>query len=288
LTRDGGPDPFSGRAWLVRGAYGLKKGMAEIGGTTGIMNYNITGSMLNVDGYRDQSAYKADNARGKFLFTLSPKVKITAIAGWTDFFNQNPEGLNLDWFSADPKVLRRRANPDSYTFNEYQQVKRATTLLTGSIILNENLDLAVSTYYRRGKYKEAVPSSVIHRDFDTGGLSLQVNHKGNLGTIRNYLSAGFDLSLQSIDEFKHPNLGGAVEGPEFLSDQEMNQTGAGAFILDRMELGSHWGASAILRYDRVTNRLEDYLQAGGLDLSGKVAYKRVTGRLGLTWNPLRY
>jgi iron complex outermembrane receptor protein len=286
LTRDGGSDPVSGSALLVRSAYGLKKGLAGIGGTTGLMNYSVTGSMLSGDGYRDQSAYKADNARGKFAFTLSPTVKITAILGWTNFFNQNPEGLNLNWFSADPKVLRRRANPDSYTFNEYQRTKRATGGLTGSISLGEDLDLAFMAYYRRTQYTEAVPSSVIHRDFDSPGLTVQVNHSVDLGGYTNHLSAGIDLAWQAFDEIKHPNLGGAVEGPDFLANQKLTQTGAGAFILDRVEIGRNWGVSGIVRYDRVTNKLADYLQAGGVDLSGKVAYNRPTGRVGVTWNPL--
>ena len=286
LTRDGGPDPVSASALLGRSAYGLKKGLAGIGGTTGLMNYSVTGSMLSGDGYRDQSAYKADNARGKFAFTLSPTVKITAIVGWTNFFNQNPEGLNLNWFSADPKVLRRRANPDSYTFNEYQRTKRATGGLTGSIGLSEDLDLTFTAYYRHTQYTEAVPSSVIHRDFDSPGFTLQANHHVDLGGFKNHLSAGVDLAWQAFDEIKHPNLGGAVEGPAFLADQKLTQTGAGAFILDRLEIGPNWEVSGIVRYDRVTNKLADHLQAGGVDLSGKVAYNRATGRVGVTWNPL--
>ena len=286
MTRGGGPDPVSGGATLVRGAYGLKKGQAAMGGTTGIMNYSLTGSMLTGDGYRDQSAYKADNARGKFAFTLSPTVKITAILGWTDFFNGNPEGLNLNWFSADPKVLRRRANPDAYTFNEYQKTQRTTGGLTSSIGLGANLDLAVSAYYRHTKYTESVPSSVIHRDLDTPGFTFQVNHKSGEGRTKNYLSAGVDYAWQAIDEFKHPNLGGAVEGPGFLSNQTMSQTGTGVFLLDRLELSPQWGVSGIVRYDRVANRLADHLQAGEVDLSGDVAYKRATGRIGVTWNPL--
>jgi iron complex outermembrane receptor protein len=286
LTNEGGPDPVSGDAYLIRGAFGLKKGLGEMGGTTGIMNYNISGSMLTGDGYRDQSAYKGDNARGKFAFTLSPTVKITAILGWTDYFNQNPEGLNLDWFSADPKVLRRRANPDSYTFNEYQKTQRATGGLVGSIGLGANLDLAVTAYYRHTKYTESVPSSVIHRDFDLPGFTFQLNHKAAWGELTNHLSAGVDSSWQSFDEIKHPNLGGAVEGPELLSDQTTTQSGVGIFVLDRLEIGPHWGVMASGRYDRVGNELADHLQAGGDDLSGQVAYKRATGRIGLTWNPL--
>jgi iron complex outermembrane receptor protein len=286
LTHDGGPDPVSAGAILVRGAFGLKKGLGEVGGTTGSMNYNITGSMLSGDGYRDQSAFKADNARGKFAFTLSPTVKFTAILSWTDYFNQNPEGLNLNWFSADTKVLRRRANPDAYLFNEYQKTQRATGGLIGSIGLGANLDLAVTAYYRQTKYTEAVPSSVIHRDFGLPGLALQVNHTSGEGRLKNHLSAGVDIARQSFDELKHPNLGGAVEGPEILADQTMTQTGAGIFVLERLEIGPHWGISAIGRSDWVTNRLTDHLQAGGADLSGKVAYKRLTGRIGATWNPL--
>ncbi|MBN1222011.1 MAG: TonB-dependent receptor [Candidatus Aminicenantes bacterium] len=286
LSHDGGSEPISSTASLVRGAYGFKKGFGRIGGTTGIMNYSISYSMLSGDGYRDHSEYKADNAHGKFAFTISPSVKITAILGWTAYLNQNPEGLNLDWFSSDPKALRRRANPDSYAFNEYQRTKRATGGLTGSIDLGVNLDLTVTAYYRFNEYTEAVPSSVIHREFDLPGFTFQINYSSGKGRMKNHLSAGIDCSWQSINDLKHPNLGGALEGPDILSDQRMFQSGAGIFVLDRLEIGPHWGVSVIGRCDQITNTLADHLQTGGIDLSGKVAYKRATGRIGVTWNPL--
>ncbi|HSA95264.1 MAG TPA: TonB-dependent receptor, partial [Acidobacteriota bacterium] len=286
LTRDGGADPLSGSAALVRGAFGLKKGFAEMGGTTGVMNYALSGSMLSGDGYRVWSAYKSDNARGKFAFTVSPKVKLTAVLGWTNFYNQNPEGLNLAWFSADPKTLRRQANPDSASKNEYQKTERGTGGVVASIELAKNLDLSATAYYRATKYAESVPSTVIHRDLETPGLMAQLNHQAAWGRLTNFLTAGADYAWQSIDETKYPNLGGAVEGPGPVADQTMTQTGAGAFVLDRLEIGPHWGVSASARYDRVTNKLVDGLRAGGIDLSGQVAYKRATGRLGLTWNPV--
>jgi outer membrane receptor for Fe3+-dicitrate len=154
LTRDGGPGAFYSDVFLSRGMYGLKKGQGEVGGTTGIMNYHVSGSMLSGDGYRDQSKYNGDNAYGKFRFNFSPTVKMTAILGYTDFFNQNPEGLNLSWFSADPSVLRRIANPDSYKYNEYQKTGRFTGGVTGTVGLAANLDLAVTAYFRHTKYTE--------------------------------------------------------------------------------------------------------------------------------------
>lgn len=286
FTRDGGSEPFSGSASLIRGAFGLKKGQAEMGGTTGIMNYHLSGSILDGKGYRDHSAYSADNLWGKFTFTLNPRVKITAVTGWTNFFNENPEGLNLAWFMDDVKTLRRRANPDAYSFNEYQRTRRLTSAVTTSVKFSDSLDFNASAYYRRTQYKEAVPSSVIHRGLDTPGLTLQLNHRAGQGKLKNYFSLGLDYSCQAIDEFKHPNLGEAVEGPAFLSDQNMYQNAVGIFLLDRVEAGPFWGVSGIVRFDRLSNRLEDHLQAGGVDLSGQVSFQRVTGRLGLTWNPL--
>ena len=282
LTRDGGPEPVSGSAFLTRGMYGLKKGLGEVDGTTGIMNYRISGSMLTGDGYRDQQKYNADNAYGKFKFDLGPSVKVTAVLGYTDYFNQNAEGLNLNWFSADPGRLRRKANPDAYKFNEYQQTRRFTSGVTGHVALASDLDLAMTAFFRHTKYTEAVPSSLIHRAYDTPGVSLQVNHRTGEGRFKNHLSAGVDLGWQTIDEFRRPNFGNAVEGPTLLSDQKMSQTSAGVFVLERVELGPQWGASLSLRYDNVTCKLDDRLGV----FSGDADYKKATGRLGLTWNPM--
>jgi iron complex outermembrane recepter protein len=285
LTRDGGPGSMSGRGYLAAGSYGFYKGQAEAGGTTGLLNYHLSGSGLKGTGYRDHTEYWADNFSGKFRFQAAPAVKLTAILGWTDYYNDNAEGLNLDWFGADPKTLRRKANPDAYKFNEYQKTGRFTSGLTGSIGLGSNVDLGVTAYWRHTKYAESVPSSIIHRGYDTPGLSFQVNYQAGQGWLKNHLSAGADFSWQTIDEHKNPNLGDAVEGPEILSDQTMSQSGAGLFLLDRMDLGAQWGLSLSLRYDRVTNKLDDRLKPGGLDFSGQADFDKPTGRIGVTWNP---
>lgn len=68
--------------------------------------------------------------------------------------------------------------------------------------------------------------------------------------------------------------------------QTMSQTGAGVFVLDRVELGPQWGASLSLRYEKVTNRLDDKFKASNIDLSGDASFEKATGRIGVTWNPL--
>lgn len=259
-----------------------------MGGTLGSLNYHLSGSTLTGDGYRDHSAYSADNFWSKFKLTPNSRVKITAVLGWTNFFNQNPEGLNLTWFMDNPKIQRRRANPDAYTYNEYQRTKRLTSGFNTHITLTESVEANFSLYYRRTNYTESVPSSIIHRTFHTPGLTGQLNFKSNLGNVISHLSLGLNYAWQSLDEYKHPNLGNAVEGPELLADQEMTQQSVGLFLLERLELSPQWGVSGVIRFDRIINKLQDQLQLGGQDLSGEVAYQKVTGRLDLTWNPSHY
>ncbi len=156
----------------------------------------------------------------------------------------------------------------------------------GTAGLGGNTDLAFSAYFRKTKYKESVPSSLIHRGYDLPGFSLQVNHHSGEGRLKNHLSVGADLGWQNIDEYKRPNLGNAVEGPDKISNQTYSQSGAGVFVLDRVDLGPQWGVSLSLRYDKVTNKLDDILKAGGLDFSGDRSFKKATGRIGVTYNPL--
>ena len=101
LTDDGGPAPIAADAYLGAGSFGFVKGLAEVGGTTGMMNYRIAGSYTSSNGYRDHTDFWADNFYGKFRFDVSSAVKVTAILGYTDFYNGNAEGLNLAWFSAE-------------------------------------------------------------------------------------------------------------------------------------------------------------------------------------------
>jgi len=303
LTRDGGAAPISADAFLSGGSYGFYKGMAEAGGTTGLLNYRVAGSYTHGTGYREHTKYWADNFYSKFRLDVAPTVKLTAVLGYTDFFNENAEGLNLDWISANVSEFRKLANPDAYTLseyrktpswyqqmfgvdrvpgNEYQRTGRFSSGLTGTIGLADNLDLALTAFYRHTKYTESVPSSLIHRGYDTPGASIQLNHNAGDGWLKNHLSAGGDFGWQTIDEIKHPNLGDAAEGSAVQSNQTMTQHSAGVFVLDRVELGPQWGVSLSLRYDNVTCKLADYV--GGL--SGDASYNKATGRLGLTWNPV--
>ncbi len=275
-TRDGGSDKAEGLGSLTGGSYGFWKGLGEVGGTSGSLNYRVSLSHNAGDGYRVHTAFDATNVYGKFRWDASPALHLTAIVAGTSFFNENAEGLNLTWLRED----RRQPNPDALTFNEYQKTRRATTGLSGQWAIAANQDLMFSAYLRHTTWTESVPSSVQHRIYNTPGAILQYSVHTRGRRSSNHFTVGTDVDWQGIDDTRHPNLGLAQEGPDLLADQRITQRSVGLYALDRVEIGPRWALMVDLRSDRIRNELADRLQAGGVDLSGLATFDKTTGRIG--------
>ena len=263
------------------GSHGFWKAAARTGGQMGDLGYALSLSRAEGDGYRVHTAFDATNIYAKGEWQATDALHLTPIVGWTGFFNQNAEGLNLAWMAEN----RKQANPDATVFNEYQRTHRFTGGVVGAYEASETTRLDFNAYLRTTTYKEPVPSSVQHRSLTGPGATLQVSHHTGTGRVGHTLGAGTDVQWQTIDEYRHPNLGKAREGPEKLSDQTIDQSGMGLFLFDRVELGEAWGGMINLRYDRITNQLKDHLQAGGTDLSGDADFDHLTLRLGLSYSP---
>ena len=281
-TRDGSPGPVAGEVSASAGSNGFWKALAEAGGTEGSLNYRVSASRMMLDGYRVHTAADATNLYGKFAYDLKDGDRITAILAGTNFFNQNAEGLNIDQVHEDPT----QPNPDALTYNEYQHTRRGTVGVTGRFGVSANSDLDFSLYGRFWQWKESVPSSVQHRDYQSPGGFLQYSVRGHLGSLANVVSVGTDLDFQSINDYRRPNLGGAVEGAVVLSDQDIFQRGEGFYVLDRLEFARDWSAIAGLRYDSIDNVLTDNLRTVGVDKSGEKSFSKTTGRVGVAWNPM--
>lgn len=281
-TRDGGATPVAGDERLTLGSNGFWKAFTEVGGSTEGSNYRLSASRAMGDGYRDHTRFHATNLYGKIHFAPGSRLRLTLITAGTSYFNDNAEGLNLGWLRQD----RRMANPDALTFNEYQRTRRGTLGLTGSVEVTAEQKLSFALYYRDALYEESVPSSLIHRQFETPGGIFQYTFRVGGERFRQTISVGTDLDWQQIDELKRPNLGDAVEGPTVVTDQTYRQRSEGYWISDRVELARAWNLVLDLRHDRLRNELDDHLQAGGVDLSGETTFEKTTGRVGVAYNPV--
>ncbi len=280
-TADGGPDPLSLLTSGTYGTNGFQRLTGQLGGTANDVNYRVSYSHNRSDGYRVHTAFHGDNVYAKAHISPSAGLTLSPVLAYTSFYNQNAEGLNLGWLAED----RRQANPDALTFNEYIYTQRGVAGAVGQWDLSPTRVLSFDGYVRHTSFRESVPSSIDHRTMTSPGATLQYTAVGGSGALRHHVSVGTDVQWQTIDEYRHPNLGNAVEGAELVSDQTLSQSGVGVFALDHIELGGPWGAMVNVRFDRMGNTLDDHLRAGGIDLSGDANFSRATARAGVTYAP---
>lgn len=145
--------------------------------------------------------------------------------------------------------------------------------------------LNFTLFTRPWGYKEAVPSSVMHRTLTPLEGSMQYNFDTRGSTVSNFLGVGFDLGGQWIDGWAYPNMGNAVEGSTLVASGNTTQSHLATYVMDRLSFGPKWTLFMSGRWDRITNSFTDNLQANGLDLSGSRVFEKPTGRVGLSWSP---
>ena len=276
------PDlPLSAQVHSTFGSNAFWKGFGQFGGDVKDVNYSVSFSRALGAGYREHTHFWGDNVYGKVVYTPSSSILLTPIFGWTNSYHENPEGITLDQYRQDPK----QANPDAVPFNEYLETNRVTNGLTGLITLQPHHEIQFNAYVKRTLFTEANNRTFNHRSISTPGTSVQYSFKEGAPDdfIKNTFNIGTDLQWQSIDETRTENLNG-IEGTSALSREQIKQSGAGVFALDKVDIGAHWSAMMSLRYDKIQNTLNDLLK-NPYNLSGSADFSKTTGRVGITYSP---
>jgi iron complex outermembrane receptor protein len=281
LTQHSPNAPLFGEASGTVGSNNFWKGFGQFGGNLNTINYRVSFSRTMGDGYRDHTHFWGSNAYVKATYTPSSSLQLTPLLSWTDFYHENPEGINLLQYRQNA----RQANPDAIPFNEYLETNRVTYGLTGSIRFNDSHEVQFNGYVKRSLFTEANNRTFTHRTIMTPGASLQYSLRSGEAEnfIRNTVSIGTDVQWQTIDEHRLDNLH-AVEGDTIRSKEQIKQSGVGLFIIDKLSIGKNWGVMACLRYDNIQNELDDLLR-NPYDLSGDADFSKTTGRIGLTFSP---
>lgn len=94
-TNDGGPVPIEGEYNQIIGSNKFYKELGQLDGSQGNINYRLSFSREDGHGYRDHQAFWSNKLYEKINFNPSDKLSLSEIVSHTDYFQQNPEGLNL-------------------------------------------------------------------------------------------------------------------------------------------------------------------------------------------------
>lgn len=282
-TEDGFKKPFGVDGLFKYGTNNFWKGFFEFGGTADKVNYRVSSSRIMGDGYRDHTHFWGNNLYGKFNYQPVQNIKLTPILYYTDFYNENPEGINLEQYRVDPK----QPNPDAIPFNEYMETNRFTAGLTGKMDFEKNHFIDFNIYGKRTRYTEVNNRTFLRRILTTPGGSLQYTYSFGNKLVKNHISLGTDLQWQTISERRTDNLY-SYEGDTVRSQETIKQSTLSAFLIDRLEINSKFNVTGSVRYDRIKNELQDELKLGGIDLSGNKDFDKTTAKIGFTYSPFTY
>ncbi len=289
-TQNGGDKPFGGAAELTFGSHGFFKGLLQLDGSGKNIDYRLSYSRTSGDGYRDHQAFWGNNLYEKINFHPSQKITISQIYVHTDYFHQNPEGLNLGQLD-NPK----QANPDANPFNEYQKTNRTTFGMIGTFKINDMNDVSVTGYIRNWNYKETSNKAAEYRNYSVPGASAQYNLHIGKEKVKNNFSVGVDLKWQTIGIYKlqsgsDPDRKEStdetnIETDSLLANQLIDQNSIGAFLLYKLEAGK-LSVLANVRYDKMNNELTNKMMALDTAVTNK-DYSRPTGRIGVNYSFMR-
>lgn len=215
---------------------GFRKSLAQVDGSQQQNDYRLTFSRTNGNEYRDHQAFWGNKLYEKINFKPSPRINITQILSYTDFFHQNPEGLNLEQFNN-----LKQANPDVNPFNEYQKTKRTTLGFNGNFAFSKLHDEEVTAYLRSWNYKETSNKSAEYRSINNPGATFQYNLHLTSERLSNHLSIGIDYKYQQIDMYKLQSATNPqrvesidetnIETDSILANQIISQQNSGFFAL---------------------------------------------------------
>lgn len=286
-TKDGGKKPFGGEISLTGGSNGYHKSLFQVDGSKEDVDYRVSYSRTDGDGYRDHQAFWSNKLYEKINFHPGKNLTITQILSRTDYFQQNPEGLNRGQFDN-----LRQANPDACPFNEYQKTNRITAGILGSYKIGAMQDIQASAYLRSWNYKETSNKAAEYRNYTVPGASVQYNLHLGTGNIRNHFSIGTDLKWQNIAMHKLQSAANPlreesidetnIETGLLLANQVISQNSSGAFGLYRLEAGK-FNLMGSIRYDEMDNSLTDKMVALDTATTSK-DFTKVSGRIGASYS----
>jgi iron complex outermembrane receptor protein len=263
-TKSGGENNFGGTFSQALGSNGFNKTLVQIDGTQNTTDYRLSYTREAGDGYRDHQAFWSNKLYEKVGFQLSDKISVIQILSHTDYFHQNPEGLNLEQLD-NPK----QANPDACPFNEYQKTNRTTFELTTTYNINKNQNIHSYAFYKTWNYKETSNKCAEYRDYTDPGAGLQYNFNAQTGKLKHHFSLGADFKWQNINMHKFQSAANPlrvenidetnIETDSLLANQIIKQQNTGIFAIYNLELGK-LNIIGNIRYDNINNELTDKMK----------------------------
>ncbi len=289
FTEEGEGPPKLGFS-LAGGSFGTSRIGARASGSSGAVDYLLSTSRFNTDGWRDHSAAQREIANGKLGFQLDDGHKLTLIANSVHLYAQDPLGLSAEQYALNP----RGVDPAATLFNTRKRVDQtqAGLLYERRIDADNTLRMMVYGGERQTTQFQSIPvgaqasplqaGGVIDLTRNYGGIDVRWSAKLQLADRPFELVAG--LGYDSLRERRagFENFVNRPAAPPLLGVQgrlrrdERNEVrNLDPYVQGTWHVAERWTLEAGVRRSTVRFDSQDrYIVGRNLDDSGSARYRQ--------------
>jgi iron complex outermembrane recepter protein len=279
---------------VMFGSDDTKRQILNASGTNENIEYLLSVSNFETDGYRDHDNGQKEAATAKFKFNISEDTKLTTLVNWFDQKAQDPLGLTRAVAFSDPES----AGVGATTSNTRVYRNHAQVGFNLEHAINENNTINLMTYVgtRENLQYLALPSSPpvnangraseISRDF--WGSDIRWDNKGNLSSMPYNISFGINYGKMN-DARTDINADNGVKrilGTPFSLNRDEDNIAKNfdQYIQGKLSVTDNVDIHAGVRHTKVNLEVKDHLITGtNPDNSGHVEYQKTTPVIGAVW-----
>jgi iron complex outermembrane receptor protein len=278
ISEGGTPDPYI-EVRAAEGGYGFQKTQIKAGGEGERLNYLVSFSDQEMDGYRAQSAYENQLVTGRFDLDLGKDRSLLTVVNYTDQpVSDDPGGLTAAGVVTDP----RAAAPLNLQFDAGESLEQTRLGFVYSMPVGERGTLKARNYYAWRDFGNLLPTLNqgivdLDREFIGGGVSY--DYDGFWLDRPNRFVAGVDIDDQDDDRRRYNNNSG-VQGVLGF-DQNESVLSRGVFLQNELSISERVHLSFGVRFDQVEFTITDYYFLDGRDDSGSKDFDDTSPMAGL-------
>ena len=279
LSSEGGrAEPYV-QLRTATGGHGYAKTQFKVGGETDRVNYLVSLSDQELDGYRAQSEYENKLLSGRFEVDLGRDRSFLTIVSVTDQpVSDDPGGLTAAVVPVNP----RSAAPLNVQFDAGESLEQQRVGFVYTTPAGDRGTITARNYYVWREFGNLLPTLIqgivdLDRQFVGGGVSY--SRDGFWLDRPNRFIAGVDFDDQDDERLRYNNVNG-VQGPLGF-DQNEHVTSHGIFLQNELSVSERVQLTFGVRFDEVEFEITDRWLADGRNDSGSKQFDDTSPMVGL-------
>jgi iron complex outermembrane receptor protein len=278
VTSERAPETPMIDARVTVGYYDYRKLQVKAGGRTERMDYFVSLSDSELDGYRAHSEAENTQFTGRFNFDLGADSTFMAVVNFTDQpISNDPGGINAAQAEADPRSARDR----NVAFDAGEALEQSRLGFVYTLPLGERHEITARNYYVSRDFRNKLPftgGGAVDLERFFAGVGVTYRYDGMWGNTPSRWIVGVDFDDQDDDRRRFDNDLGNRGALTF--DQNEHVTSQGIFVQNELTLNDNLEVSFGLRYDELEFDVDDHFLSDGDD-SGSLTFDDVSPMLGI-------